>query len=441
MSPGLVARKAPSLTSRRRSPRRWHGAIGKASVTALALVALAGWHSVVGTLFAAPNSQKVVGEVDKVEAELARVRAAPDPELEFGRKFYAQGQALNGIVKRVLNSGIIITIKPGVDGFAHVSKLRDGYVGHPGEVVDEGDKVTCRVVSHDSQRLELTLREAGDKDLMDFKVGQQLDGTVVAVCNAGADVNIGATKYAFLHKSQIKDGQAVMDAREYLQKGDKVKAWVKRKDVRKKSLLLTMVESQLERKSIATGLKIEKLSPGDELGGEVGGIAPFGIFVSVGAESDGLVHVRRINQGMVDLPQLFQRGDRLLVRVFDIRDGKLELELVDVPPRLPRVDSFEPLQGETVDAEVIRKIPKAFLVSVAPPSGGEAVLAKLSSGPWTDLAEGEVTKVKINRVDVTKRQLSISDPFAPDEWPTESESEPSAPSETAAQPGRSYSNL
>eukprot|EP00439_Symbiodinium_sp_Y106_P054965 s610_g7.t1 len=84
---------APSLTSRRRSPRRWHGAFGKASVTALALVALAGWHSVVGTLFAAPNSQKVVGEVDKVEAELARVRAAPDPELEFGRKFYAQGQA------------------------------------------------------------------------------------------------------------------------------------------------------------------------------------------------------------------------------------------------------------------------------------------------------------------------------------------------------------
>ncbi|CAE7791149.1 PETs, partial [Symbiodinium sp. CCMP2456] len=145
---------------------------------------------------------------------------------------------------------------------------------------------------------------------------------------------------------------------------------------------------------------LEKLTPGDELGGEVRGIAPFGIFVSVGAESDGLVHVKRINQGLVaDLSQVFQRGDRLVVRVFDIHDGKLELELVDVPPRLPRVDSFEPLQGETVDAEVFRKIPKAFIVSVTPPAGGEAVLAKLASGPWTDLAEGEVTKVKIERVD------------------------------------------
>jgi len=233
----------------------------------------------------------------------------------------------------------------------------------------------------------------------------------------------------------------VMDAREFLRKGDKVKAWVKRKDARKKSLLLTMVESQLERKSIARGLTLEKLTPGDELGGEVRGVAPFGIFVAVGAESEGLVHVKRINQGLVaDLSQVFKRGDRLVVRVFDIHDGKLELELVDVPPRLPRVDSFEPLQGETVDAEVFRKIPKAFIVSVTPPAGGEAVLAKLASGPWTDLAEGEVTKVKINRVDVTKRQLYISDPLAPDEWPSESESTPSAPSETAQQ-GRSYSNL
>ncbi|CAE7490248.1 ypfD, partial [Symbiodinium pilosum] len=158
-------------------------------------------------------------------------------------------------VKKVLNKGIIITISPGVEGFAHVSKLREGYVGHPSEVVAEGDEVRCWVIRHTSNNLELTLREVGDKDLMrDFKIGQQLDGTVVAVCNAGADVNIGAAKYAFLHKSQIADKKWVNDAREFLQKGDKVKVWVKTKDSRKKNLRLTMIESQLERKAIAKGL-------------------------------------------------------------------------------------------------------------------------------------------------------------------------------------------
>lgn len=72
---------------------------------------------------------------------------------------------------------------------------------------------------------------------------------------AGADVDVGAERLAFLHVSCIQD-DFLADARERLAKGDKVKAggegrlrggsevWVKRKD--QKGLKVTMVESQRE---------------------------------------------------------------------------------------------------------------------------------------------------------------------------------------------------
>ncbi|CAL1153978.1 unnamed protein product [Cladocopium goreaui] len=205
-----------------------------------------------------------------------------------------RGEVLPGKVKTVRDNGLVIQTKNG-DGFAHISQLSDRFLGHPAELFDEQDQVTARVLRHENGFLELTLRELGTKKLKDFKVNQELNGTVTAVCGAGANVEIGAEDTAFLHVSCIQD-DFLMDARERLQKGDKVKVWVKKID--HKGMKVTMLESQREKKTIAKGLRLARMEEGEMLGGEVTGVKPFGAFVNVGAEQDGLLQASASKQGL-----------------------------------------------------------------------------------------------------------------------------------------------
>ncbi|CAJ1389915.1 unnamed protein product [Effrenium voratum] len=287
------------------------------------------------TNFSAP----LTTDVEKVQQERA-AGAAREPGVAPA-KLYKAGQALQGEVKTINDNGVIIRLNgvyPFLDGFAHISQLSTRYVGHPAEILDEGDEVTARVLRHSPGFLELTLREEGTKSFKDFKLNQQLEGTVLAVCRAGANVDVGAKDSAFLHVSCIQDDFAE-DAREFLQKGDKVKVWVKRID--HKGMKLTMVESQKEKKAIAKGLQLANLVAGEELGGEVKAVKPFGAFVDVGAEADGLLKVRNVNDGLVnDLSKLLRRGDKLVVKVRGFYQKKLELELAQTLPRLPPVDNF-----------------------------------------------------------------------------------------------------
>lgn len=319
-----------------------------------------------------------------------------------------RGEVLPGKVKTVRDNGLVIQTKNG-DGFAHISQLSDRFLGHPAELFDEQDQVTARVLRHENGFLELTLRELGTKKLKDFKVNQELNGTVTAVCGAGANVEIGAEDTAFLHVSCIQD-DFLMDARERLQKGDKVKVWVKKID--HKGMKVTMLESQREKKTIAKGLRLARMEEGEMLGGEVTGVKPFGAFVNVGAEQDGLLQVRNINEGLIkDLNKILRKGDKLLVKVKSVSGKKLNLELVDTLPRLPKVDGFLELKDEPLDATILRQIsPSSFLVEVPlPGSTADPVVAYLKDD-WTmeeELKEGDMITVLVTSVDVQSRRLRV----------------------------------
>ncbi|CAK9058766.1 unnamed protein product [Durusdinium trenchii] len=323
--------------------------------------------------------------------------------------FHEKGQVLPGYVKAVLDNGIVIRTKDGLDGFAHIAELSDSYVDHPAELFTEKDQVSARVLRHEEDLLWLSLKEVGTKKLQEFKINEEVNGTVTAVCQAGADINVGAEEPAFLHVSSIQDN-FLMDARERLQKGDKVKVWVTRIDY--KGMKVTMRETQREQKTIAKGLKLSNLIPGEELGGEVTGVKPFGAFVNVGAEQDGLMKVRNINNGLVkDLAQLLKKGDKVVVKVRGFVRQKLELELAETLPRLPPVDGFLGLEDQPLDAKVFRQIsPTSFLVEVPLPGSTAAPVIAYMKDEWSqqmDLKEGDMVTIQVTYVDVPKRQLSV----------------------------------
>ena len=67
------------------------------------------------------------------------------------------GMELQGTVRNVVDFGAFVDVGVKVDGLVHRSKLSDGYVKHPMDVVSVGDVVTVRVLEVDAGRQRVSL--------------------------------------------------------------------------------------------------------------------------------------------------------------------------------------------------------------------------------------------------------------------------------------------
>ncbi len=90
-------------------------------------------------------------------------RLQPEP-WETVLERYAIGQVVEGEVTKVMAYGAFVRLEDGIEGLVHVSEMADRYVGHPREVVREGDKVQVRILNIDPQarRIALSIKQASE---------------------------------------------------------------------------------------------------------------------------------------------------------------------------------------------------------------------------------------------------------------------------------------
>lgn len=82
-------------------------------------------------------------------------------------------------------------------------------------------------------------------------------------------------------------------------------------------------EEETEKTSL-----IDKYQVGDIVEGEVTGAVDFGVFVKLEQGLEGLVHISELDWGLVEDPRtLFKVGDRIRVKVIEIKDGKVSLSV------------------------------------------------------------------------------------------------------------------
>ena len=70
------------------------------------------------------------------------------------------GMKLKGIVRNVIDFGVFVDIGVHEDALVHISKICDGYIKHPSEVLKVGDVVKVKIISLDlkKNRIGLTMR-------------------------------------------------------------------------------------------------------------------------------------------------------------------------------------------------------------------------------------------------------------------------------------------
>lgn len=162
----------------------------------------------------------------------------------------------------------------------------------------------------------------------EIKRKQHFTGTVVKTTLAGALVDIGLEMPGVVHISQLQT-DPVNRVEDIVQPGSKVDVWVQRVVAKKNRIELTMIRPlDLEWREIEKDMVIK---------GKVTRLEKFGVFVDIGAERPGLVHISEMTHDYLKDPsEVVKQGDEIEVKVLNVnrqkRQIKLSMKALEEPP-------------------------------------------------------------------------------------------------------------
>jgi len=250
---------------------------------------------------------------------LSKKRAAYERAWNDIEKKFEGGENVEGEVIEVVKGGLILDI--GLRGFLPASlvdlrRVKDLHMFL-------GDRLEARVIEMDRNRNNVVLsrrvvleedRKQERQDVLNKLVkGMILPGTVSSIVDFGAFVDLGGID-GLVHISELSWSH-VNHPSEVVAVGDKVEVQV--------------LDVDMSRERISLGLKQTQEDPWKQLvkdftvgvivDGKVTKIVPFGAFVEIGDNVEGLVHISEMARGHVEKPEDVVRvGDAIKVKVMDV---------------------------------------------------------------------------------------------------------------------------
>jgi ribosomal protein S1 len=184
-----------------------------------------------------------------------------------------------------------------------------------------------------------TIDAQPENSTSELKTKVHFTGKVVKTSLAGALVDIGEKAPAYLHVSQLPPAAegTPKSVEELLKPGQEIDVWVKR--VKEGRIELTMVKPMefdwrdLKKDMVVTGkvVRIEK----------------FGVFVEIGAERPGLVHISEMAHGFVKAAEdVVKEGDEIEAQILDIDRKKKQIKL-SMKALMPEPEKVEEAPART----------------------------------------------------------------------------------------------
>jgi small subunit ribosomal protein S1 len=157
------------------------------------------------------------------------------------------------------------------------------------------------------------------RDISEIKRKERFSGTVIKTTLAGAVVDIGVGVPGVVHISQIQS-EPINRVEDVIQPGQTVDVWIHRVIPKKKRIELTMIKPlDLEWREIEKDMVVK---------GKVTRLEKFGVFVDIGAERPGLVHISEITHDYIKNPgEIVHEGDEVEVKVLNVDKKKKQIKL------------------------------------------------------------------------------------------------------------------
>jgi small subunit ribosomal protein S1 len=144
------------------------------------------WHRVEHPAEVLHVGQEVQVYVIGVDEEKKRIalslrRLSPEPWSVIAQT-YSVGQVVTARITKLTNFGAFAKVDDTIEGLIHISELADYRIGHPKEVVHEGDEVQVRVIRIDPERrrIGLSLRQAADEAYMEVDWQEEAETVLTA---------------------------------------------------------------------------------------------------------------------------------------------------------------------------------------------------------------------------------------------------------------------
>ena len=265
----------------------------------------------------------VVSSRAVIEEERAEARIKFVADLE-------ENQVVDGVVKNITDYGAFVDLG-GVDGLLHVIDISWKRVNHPSDVLKIGDTIKVKVIRFNKETGRISL---GMKQLQEdpweqikekVKIGDVLEGEVTNITDYGAFVEIFPGIEGLVYVTEVSWTQKNAHPINFLKQNQRINVQVMDIDLEKRRISLSYKRCQPNPwQNFLDKHPIESI-----IDGTVRNITEFGLFVTVGDNLDGMVHLQDLSwdsSGDEEIKK-YKKDQTIQVKVLDVNPEKERINL------------------------------------------------------------------------------------------------------------------
>ena len=370
--------------------------------------------------------REVEAEIIKIDPErmnivVSRRRLLERQRAEAKEKLLtevAEGQMRRGIVKNIAEFGAFVDLG-GIDGLLHVTDMSWGRIGHPSEIVKEGEEIEVRVLRIDKERerIALGLKQKSRSPWEDietkYPAGSRHKGSVVNLMSYGAFVKLEDGVEGLVHVSEMSWTRRVNHPSEIVKAGDPVEVVVL--DINKDKQEISLGMKQAEQNP---WIGVEgRYGPGTVLEGKVRNLTNYGAFVEIEEGIDGLLHISDMSwtKKVTHPSEVLKKGDtvKCVVLALDADKKRISLGMKQLLPD-PWQDQI-PANfhvGDLVTGAVTKITSFGAFVRLEEDLEGLLHISELSdrkiATPEEVVKVGYKVEVRVIRLDRDERKIGLS---------------------------------
>ncbi len=347
-------------------------------------------------------------------AVLEETRAEQRSELIQGLK---EGQILDGVVKNITDYGAFVDLG-GVDGLLHVTDIAWRRINHPAEALQIGQPVRVQVIrfNPETQRISLGMKQL-EVDPWEgveakYPVGAKYTGRVTNITDYGAFVELEPGVEGLVHVSEMSWTKKNVHPGKIVSTSQEVEVMVLDVDASKRRISLGL--KQVQRNPWEQFVDDHQV--GSVVEGEIRNITEFGLFIGLGPDLDGMVHMSDISwdePGELAIAH-YNKGDVVKAKVLDVDVEKERISLgIKQLREDPAAAALEGIhKGGVVTCVVTGIQPNGIDVKVGDVLTGfirRSELARDKADQRPDrFAVGEKVDAKVTAIDRTARKLQLT---------------------------------
>ena len=347
-------------------------------------------------------------------AVLEETRAEQRAELVQGLK---EGMVLDGVVKNITDYGAFVDLG-GVDGLLHVTDIAWRRINHPSEALTIGQQVKVQVIrfNQDTQRISLGMKQLmsdpWDGVALKYPVNARFSGRVTNITDYGAFVELEPGVEGLVHVSEMSWTKKNVHPGKIVATSEQVDVMILDVDEPKRRISLGLKQAQ----GNPWELFVQNHPLGSVIEGEIRNITEFGLFVGVGPDIDGMVHLSDLSWDMPGETALaaYKKGDQVKAKVLDVDIEKERISLgvkqLEADPAAEVLDKVR--KGDVVTCTVTKVEANGIEVRVDDVLTGFIRRAELARDRQDQRPEkfaiGEKVDAKVTAVDRAARRLSLT---------------------------------